>query len=104
MKNPDKIKKWTKKIAEFNKSGKTKEIWCEENKISTRQLNYWLRQTEKNSKIEPPSAKWLPVEIEQDKSPKNSSLFINIGNISIEVQIGFDKELLAEVLRTLKEL
>lgn len=104
MNNPDKLKKWAKKITEFNKSRKTKEIWCEENKISTRQLNYWLRQLENNSKNENPSTKWLPVEIAQEKSTKNSSLFVKIGNISIEVSTGFDKELLAEVLNTLKSL
>jgi len=101
MKKEEKQSYWSKKVAEFTRSGKTKEEWCIKKNISLKQFNYWLKQFSK----EPTETQWMPVKIkEENKHLTVAPLNIKIGEISIEVSTGFDKELLAEVLNTLKSL
>lgn len=89
-------KYWSKKVAEFKKSGKTKEEWCIRQNISNKQFTYWLRQFPG----ETAETQWIPVEIKQEKIP--SCLNIKIGSASIEVHPGFDKDHLLAVLEVLK--
>ena len=101
MKKEEKERYWSKKVAEYTRSGKTKEEWCLKKNISLKQFSYWLKQFSK----EPTGTQWLPVKIKEDnKHLTVAVLNIKIGEISIEVSTGFDKELLAEVLNTLKSL
>jgi hypothetical protein len=101
MKKEENHKYWSKKVAEFKKSGKTKEEWCQKKNITIKQFNYWLKQfPEENTKPQ-----WLPVEVKEDK--KNlpvSRLNIKIGAASIEVYPGYDNEFLLETLRILQSL
>lgn len=110
-------KPWIKKILEFKKSGKSKDEWCEENKISKRQFGYWFKYLTKNQ-----TTQWIPVEISDDKSGKTKneqlltnveeeikilpapSLNIKIGEASVEVFAGTDKDFLIEILRVLQSL
>lgn len=95
---------WSVKISKFKKSGKTKEEWCRENNISTRQFNYWFRQETENFQAENTAQQWLPVEIKQDEISTGSSLSVKIGMATVEVNPGFNGELLLEVLKILKSL
>jgi len=97
MNKEEKQKAWSKKIAEFKKSGKSKEEWCKKKNISTRQLNYWLRQIPG----EDTTTQWLPIEIKEEKMPKSSAISVKIGSAIIEVHAGFDKDHLSEVLKVL---
>jgi hypothetical protein len=90
-------KYWSKKIAEFRRSGKTKEEWCQKQNISNKQFTYWLRQFSG----ETTETQWLPVEI---KEVERLPLVLKVGTATIEVPSGFDKEHLLAVLEVLKGL
>jgi hypothetical protein len=110
MNSPEKIKEWSKKISDFNRSGKNKKDWCEENNVSVQQFAYWYGRISKNQ-----ATQWLPVEIIQketeiadpaiqERTKKLPPLNIKVGIASIEVNHGFDKELLLDILKILKIL
>jgi hypothetical protein len=114
MNKKEKQQEWSKKIAEFKRSGKTKEEWCKKKNISIKQFNYWLKQeceaggAVRNSQRETPPDKntatqWLPLEL-KEKVFTSNPLNIKIGAASIEVYPDYDKEFLLEILATLKSL
>lgn len=101
MNKAENHKYWSKKVAEFKKSGKTKEEWCQKKNITIKQFTYWLRQF---SDEETPT-QWLPVEIkEENRSLTASPLNLKIGPATVEVHPGFDKAHLSSVLEVLKSL
>ena len=102
MNRAENLKEWTKKIAEFKKSGKAKEEWCKKKNISLKQFNYWQKQVSE----EKPETQWIPVEIspEQKELKTVSPLNIKIGAASIEVYPCYDKEFLLEILKILQSL
>jgi len=104
MKKEEKESYWSKKVAEFTRSGKTKEEWCLKKNITIKQFNYWLKQFYE----EPVEAQWLQIEMseqkEENKNSPVSPLNIKIGEVSIEINHGYNKELLLEILTTLKQL
>lgn len=98
MSKKENHQQWSKKIAEFKKSEKTKEEWCKKKNITKKQFNYWLRQfPEENTETQ-----WLPIKIKEEN--RNLALNLKIGEVSIEVCPGYDKEFLLEILTTLKSL
>jgi len=90
-------KYWSKKIAEFRRSGKTKEEWCIKQNISNKQFTYWLRQFSG----ETTETQWLPVEI---KEVERLPLVLKVGTATIEVPSDFDKEHLSSIIEVLKGL
>lgn len=100
MNKEEKHKEWSKKIAEFERSGKRKEEWCKKKKISIKQFNYWYGQFSEENR----ETQWLPIEIKEEKILPVSPLNIKIGAASIEVYPGYDKEFLLDILITLKAL
>jgi hypothetical protein len=99
MNKAENHKYWSKKVAEFKKSGKTREEWCQKKNITIKQFTYWLKQFPE----EPPETIWLPVEVKEENN-NFSPLNIKIGAASIEIYPGYDKTLLVEILTTLKAL
>jgi hypothetical protein len=107
MTNSEKQKTWTENILDFQKSGKSKEAWCEKNNISLRQFSYWFSNLTKNQPTH-----WLPVEIKESEfvrtesipESKKSPINIKIGAASIEVYPDFEKDFLLEILRILQSL
>jgi hypothetical protein len=97
MNKKENHKYWSKKVSEFRKSGEAKEEWCEKNNITIKQFTYWLRQFS----VENTPTQWLPVEIKQEE---NLPLKVKIGDATIEIHPGFDKEHLSEVLKVLTSL
>jgi hypothetical protein len=101
MSTAENHKYWSKKLAEFKKSRKTKEEWCEKENITINQFNYWLRQFPGENT----PTQWLPVEIQTETTTLPSPpLTIKIGAASIEIHPGFDKDHLSEVLKILTTL
>lgn len=107
MNKAENHKYWSKKVAEFTKSGRTKAEWCQKKNISIKQFSYWLRQFSGKTT----ETQWLPVEIseqkEENRNFRNLQVFplnIKIGAASIKVYPDYDKEFLLEILTTLKSL
>lgn len=119
----EKRKYWEEKINEYKKNGKGKSQnkWCKENKISSRSFNYWYckfkivedgkgeNKTKGNDSEEEEKnqTKWISVKVEKDDDAKDrneSGIVINIGKTKIEVNKGFDRESLIDILKVVNLL
>ena len=97
---------WHDRIIEFKQSGQTQVAFCSERGIQVKQLYYWLRKYKKEGNQKATlSGGWVSLDIKKPLEHKsNSSLDIKIGKAVIEVNSGFDRILLAEVLKTMSEI
>ncbi|QSQ08857.1 hypothetical protein H0A61_01202 [Koleobacter methoxysyntrophicus] len=96
---------WEKRIKQYKASNTSISAWCRANNIKPSTFRYWLDK-EKAVDImqkEPEAAKWLPVEIDNDKSENTAEeiLIVKIGSAAIEVREGFNKKLFQEIIRIL---
>ena len=89
----------SKQVEAYRNSGKTAQIWCDENQLNIHTLKYWiqkLNRQEKDSNV----PQW--VSLIQDQ-PASASLTIRVGSASIDITSGFDSQLLRQVVGILKE-
>lgn len=88
---------WTERIEAFLASGLSQRAWCEKQGLRPNQLGYWLRKF----RAETPSLKnsrWVSLD---NIAPAGSGVLLHIGNVTLEVQRGFDQQVLADVVRSL---
>jgi len=107
--NNDINKLWQQRIADFKKSGMSQKDWCKDNNVTNNQLQYWLyrkKSLQKESSIPSnTSTEWIPVDVSEEISiPKNDKLILKIGAVSIEIEPGYNKELLSDLISTLKSI
>jgi len=97
--------KWATIIAKYKASGLTPTQFSKSEGIGPRQIYYWLNKESLKKNLKCESTKWLPVKLEPgNQLSKNQSLQIKVGYAEIEVNPGFDKKHLLDVLTTLKSL
>lgn len=93
---------WEKIIEEFSKSGKSQAQWCRDNNLTFKVFNYWYRKLKGSSKTASKKSEnpinWMPVKLE---TPPSSKLNIKIGKAVIEIDNGYDENLLLSVIKTL---
>lgn len=90
---------WSSRVETFKASGLTQAQFCKNNGYKVKQFNYWLRKfRELNNGSNNNEMKWIPVSVED---PRASKINIRIGSAVIEVENGFDANLLTEVIKTL---
>ena len=91
------------RIAEYRSSGLSVREWCTSNGVDPQRLWYWLRRfADERSNSE--STTWLPVDLSGPRAkgqPEGSGLVVMVGKAGIEVQPGFDPDLLRAVVRVL---
>ena len=90
---------WRERVAAFRASGMSVRRWCAEQGIKEHQLRYWLRRLDSD---DTPGPRWIPVTL-NGAGPWEEArgLVIRIGRATIEVEPGFDRTLLADVVRVL---
>lgn len=91
---------WTGLVAEFRASGLGQAEWCRQNGYNVRHLHYWLRKCASSSATAPDTTNWLPVAIGPDRDT-DPSLIVRVGSAMIDVQPGFDPNLLRAIVRSL---
>jgi hypothetical protein len=96
---------WAKRVKEYKASNMSISGWCRANNIKPSTFRYWLDKEKAIDAMqkEPEAAKWLPVEIENDKSENTpeETLIVKIGSAAIEVREGFNKKLFQEIISIL---
>lgn len=99
-------KQWAERITEFRSSGMTMAAWCSVNKCSIEQLKYWLYRAKHLSSSAQSSTLpiWAPHSVVQHDPLSQSSLVVRVGKCCIDVQPGFDPDLLRDVIRVLEEI
>jgi hypothetical protein len=71
-------------------------------RIQVYQLDYWRKKFSPRTKT--PAAfkdQWIPLQISDRSIEKDSRIDLWVGRVRIEVQHGFDPQLLAEVLKAI---
>lgn len=97
-------REWAERIADYKASGLTMAAWCVANHVTLEQLKYWTRKLKKISSINeiPSTNRFVPLTVtELSSSIATSSLVVRVGPASIELQKGFDPQLLREAIEAL---
>ena len=93
---------WRQHVQAFTDSRKTRVAYCRENRIKTHRLDYWRRKQKESTAEENQVSRkdWIPLQIHEDQAiGKGTGIRLHIGRLTIEVEPGFNPELLTEVIR-----
>ena len=107
MKHSELRQEWEQRLTEFSASGQTTKAWCEQNQIKPHQFFYWkrrLRSNESDATSQP--VRWLSLDYDFQPvaSASGSRITVQIGRAAIQIEKGFDPDLLLEVARLLQDL
>jgi transposase-like protein len=99
-------KLWERRFKEFESSGKTIVAWCKEHSVRENQFFYWRKKLRSDQAEPNQPVKWLPVDVDNshEEEPAADSISIHIGKVTIEVNKGFDKQLLQDILKVLQAI
>lgn len=89
----------TRQVEAYRNSGKTAQVWCDENQLNIHTLKYWIRKLNRQEE-DKNTPQWVSLIQEQ---PPSSGITIRVGSIAIEITIDFDPQLLRQVVAILKE-
>ncbi len=95
---------WIARVTAYKQSGQTMKVWCSEQGVTLDQLKYWLRKfkSEVGGSGSPAPPSFVPLVCEEaSRSPSSASLRLHVGNVHIEVSVGFDPGLLRDVVAAL---
>ena len=95
---------WEVRVSDFNSSGLKMTHWCSANHVNLEQMKYWTRKFKKASAFASagPSPSFIPLTaIEPFSRTPISSLVVQVGPASIELQPGFDPQLLRDAVEAL---
>ena len=102
MVTQDKRQLWEERVRAYLASGQTQKAWCLEQGIPVHQLRYWLRKFKaEHVQVSSGSGRWvsLPASIRT-----GSGVSLRIGGVILEVERGFDQDVLVDVIRSLMSL
>ena len=106
MTKAEKRIKWKARFDAWKASGLSVAEWCREKGLKDHQMYYWIRKFDDDSVTEKPQdIQWLAVDMETESTGYMSeeSVFIHVGQLSIEVRSGTNMALLADVVQVLQK-
>ncbi|MCU6791551.1 IS66 family insertion sequence element accessory protein TnpB [Paenibacillus sp. WQ 127069] len=104
MDKQQRLQEWMARITDFKSSGLTMSAWCQAHGRTIHQLKYWLRKMNEPSSSTSSPSKWVPLAIHSPSEEfisSSSSLTVRVGHVGIEVQAGFNPNLLREIVKAL---
>ena len=80
---------------------------AKESGVSITSLKVWLRKAQRETKKE--QIKWIPIDVIKENEEKiitkeSEPIKVKIGSATIDVEVGFNKELLLEVMRLVAKI
>lgn len=102
--NEQRQREWKVRLADFETSGLKMTHWCSVNHVNLGQMKYWMRKFKKSSTPVPfsTSKSFIPLTAIEPISPiAPAKLVIRVGPANIELQPGFDPQLLREAIEAL---
>lgn len=97
-----KEEKWRGHIEEWRRSGISQAEYCRRYKLSPKLFTYWKRRLRNQEPVS-----FIPVQVKPEPHPpaeNSSGVVLCKGGYRIEIEEGFKREVLGEVLRTLREV
>ena len=92
---------WNERIQDFLTIGQSRQAWCRDNEVSAQQLGYWLRKSQSSHENQAESSRWVSMNA---SSSAGSGITMRVGDIILEVERGFDPQVLTDVILTLMTL
>jgi hypothetical protein len=96
---------WDERISAYRQSRQSVAAWCRENDVPAKQMYYQLSKARKAQA--PPatsSLQWIDLTNGEAIGNTSTGISMRIGTVVLEVQRGFNQDVLADVVRTLIEL
>jgi len=108
MKNENKALRasWEKRISEQESSGLSRMAWCAQEGISYHKYRYWRERLVGKQPVKATTEQAIPTWLKLSPAsklpvPASDGLVVRIGEATLELQRGFDPELLREIVRAL---
>lgn len=99
MEGKEKRRLWKERVEVFLASGQNQRAWCQEHGLPAHQLGYWLRKFKDEARELPPdNDRWVSLP---GTASFGSGVSLRIGDLVVDVESGFDKQLLVDVVRAL---
>jgi hypothetical protein len=98
MGNTELLNEWRERIVDYRTGGLTMIEWCGKTGYSIGQLKYWITKCNKLAR-KSEASEWARVEIVDSNSTAASKITVRVGVARIEVERGFDRTVLGEVMR-----
>ena len=96
---------WESRIPDYLASGLTMSAWCAANDCTRDQLKYWLNKAKNEATplTKEANGGFVPLSVMDPEPPTQQTqpLQLYIGSIRIELQSGFDTQLLRQVVQAL---
>jgi|WetSurMetagenome_2_1015567.scaffolds.fasta_scaffold1741356_1 transposase-like protein len=96
-------RKWARLVRAQESSGLTVSKWCRQNGLNEKTFRRWKKElTSKTQQTtEAPASGWCQIQTRpSSEKPASLKLVVN-GQVTIELQTGFDRQLLQEALAVL---
>jgi len=95
---------WEKRVTAFKASGQSVRRWCSEQGLPEHQLRYWLQRIlpEVEHAKQVKTSRWVAMDTSQQSI--SSGISLRVGTVVLEVQRGFDQQVLVDVLRSLMDI
>lgn len=100
MSSKKSVSQWFKIVQEFKSSGLNLTAWCKVNNVSKSSIYPYLKKF--NSQCEPTNQQWGTVFI--PKSVDESKISLKIGAITVNINNGFEKETLTDLLNVVLKI
>jgi len=88
---------WAQRVDAFFASGLSGAQWCAQEHLPPKQLSYWKRKLA-NADATASAPSWFAVPMAPESQVPN--IVVRVGDVAIEVQSGFNPDLLRAVVRT----
>ena len=98
MGNTELLNEWRERIADYRAGELTMIQWCEKTGYSIAQLKYWIAKCNKLAR-KSEAGGWARVEIADSGKIVASKIAVHVGVARIEIERGFDRAVLGEVMR-----
>lgn len=96
---------WIARVTAYKQNGQTMKEWCSTQGVTLDQLKYWLRKfkSEAGGSDFPAPTSFVPLVLsESSRSPSSASLRLHVGDVHFDVNVGFNPELLRDVVAALR--
>ena len=91
-------------INSYKASGMSAVKWCKENQMKLCTLRYWLRKIKAEQNQKQSENGWVSFAVDNPVHTPGSLISIKAGAFSVEIQPGFDRSTLTEVITAIHGL
>ncbi len=97
---PEIVEHWQQQIQGYKQSGMSRKAYCQKHQIPIHRFDYWQRKVKKEAvqSLAKKKGNWIPLQVCEEKISGEQRIHLRIGRVAIEIESGFDRRLLAEVL------